>query len=214
MTTQDMNPLEPWRWPHPRPSLVIRTGRLILRPYAPTDAGALQALVTASKETLLPWLPWAREAHASRDASLAFVEACAADHEAPEPSAVTLGIFDAQGGTLFGGIGLARPKPAQHSFELGYWLGSAHVGQGICTEATRHLVSYAFSSLALHRVRVQSARANTRSTAVIERLGLRQEALFRRAWHYTELGWVDRVAFAVLAEEWDAKSHQLRDAQT
>lgn len=47
--------------------------------------------------------------------------------------------------------------------------------------------------------------------AVIERVGARLEGRYVRAHHYAELGWVDRLAYAVLAEEWDVAARQRRD---
>ncbi|MEO0652468.1 MAG: N-acetyltransferase, partial [Planctomycetota bacterium] len=44
-----------------RPAYSIRSERLHLRPWAPSDAAALSSALEASREHLVPWLNWAHE---------------------------------------------------------------------------------------------------------------------------------------------------------
>lgn len=45
--------------PSPHPAYRIRTARLLLRCYEPTDAAALITETAANREHLAPWMQWA-----------------------------------------------------------------------------------------------------------------------------------------------------------
>src|SRR3989454_2462138 len=56
-------------------------------------------------------------------------------------------------GEAVGGIGVELGREVFHrSAEIGYWLGEAHSGRGIATEAVRALTEYAFVTLHLCRL--------------------------------------------------------------
>ena len=85
--------------------------------------------------------------------------------------------------------------------EIGYWLGAEHQGRGLVTRACAALVSYAFDTMALHRVEIYCAPDNTRSRRVPERLGFAVEGTLRDAeWLYDH--YVDNVLYAMLSTEW------------
>lgn len=65
--------------------------------------------------------------------------------------------------------------------EIGYTLVRSYHGQGYATEAVRAVISYGFGNLGLHRIYANVACANLRSVALLERLGLRREAHFKRS---------------------------------
>lgn len=89
--------------------------------------------------------------------------------------------------------------------EIGWAFGFDYRGQGLATEAARGLLTYAFAECGYHRIYAGTIFINTRSWAMMERLGMRKEAHFIQA-HApaVETGeWIDTVRYAVLAEEWD-----------
>jgi len=88
--------------------------------------------------------------------------------------------------------------------EIGWGFGIDHRGQGLATEAARRLISYAFEDCDYHRIFAGTIFTNTRSWALMERLGMRKEAHFVKAHVPAEEGgeWIDTVRYAVLAEEW------------
>jgi ribosomal-protein-alanine N-acetyltransferase len=59
--------------------------------------------------------------------------------------------------------------------EIGWRLAREHWGKGYVTEAARACLDYAFSELALDEVVSITVPANTRSWAVMERLGMRRD---------------------------------------
>jgi len=88
--------------------------------------------------------------------------------------------------------------------EIGWGFGIDHRGQGLATEATRRLITYAFEECGYHRLFAGTIFTNTRSWKLMERLGMRKEAHFVKAHVPAEPGgdWIDTVRYAILAEEW------------
>jgi len=72
-------------------------------------------------------------------------------------------------GALAGSIGL-RPV-SEDTGELGYWLATAHWGEGFATEAGRRLVDYAFAEMGLAQLIAYAALENTASVRVLKKLG-------------------------------------------
>jgi RimJ/RimL family protein N-acetyltransferase len=85
--------------------------------------------------------------------------------------------------------------------EMGWGLGVEHRGQGYATEAARALMDYGFNSLGLHRIHADTSTDNLASWRVMERLGMRREALLRGS-VYEEGKWSDRYVYGMLADEW------------
>jgi RimJ/RimL family protein N-acetyltransferase len=88
--------------------------------------------------------------------------------------------------------------------EIGWSLGIEHRGNGYITEAARALITFAFRELGYPRILAGTVFTNRASWRVMERLGMRKEAHFRKAHVPAEPGgeWIDTVRYAVLAEEW------------
>jgi ribosomal-protein-alanine N-acetyltransferase len=89
----------------------------------------------------------------------------------------------------------------QSQGEIGYALHSDYRRRGYASEAARAIMAYAFAELGLHRIYAETRADNVASWRVMERLGMRQEARFRRMVHEDDRWW-DVVVYAVLADEW------------
>ncbi len=88
--------------------------------------------------------------------------------------------------------------------EIGWVLSPAHQGRGYATEAVDELVRVCFDDLGLRRLTAIAFAGNPTSVRVMEKVGMRQEALHRQESLHRDLGWVDSVVFALLADEWRA----------
>jgi RimJ/RimL family protein N-acetyltransferase len=89
---------------------------------------------------------------------------------------------------------------------LGYILDPATAGRGYATELASALLAVAFDELLLHRVTAGCFAANAASWRVMEKVGMRREQHgVQDSWH-AELGWVDGYTYAILAEEWHART--------
>jgi RimJ/RimL family protein N-acetyltransferase len=89
---------------------------------------------------------------------------------------------------------------------IGYIVDPAVAGQGIGSATARALLRAAFDGLGLRRVTARANADNVASVRVLERAGMRRERHALKAlWHH-ELGWLDEVEYAILADEWEARS--------
>jgi RimJ/RimL family protein N-acetyltransferase len=81
-------------------------------------------------------------------------------------------------GRFIGFTGLARPSFDAHftpAIEIGWRLAREAWGRGYATEAARAAAAYAFDALAVDELVSFTAAANTRSRAVMERLGMTRD---------------------------------------
>jgi len=95
-----------------------------------------------------------------------------------------------------------HPWVAPRTYEIGWALHPAYQGRGYATEGARALLRYSFETLKLHRVIATCQPENTASYRVAEKIGLRQEGLFRQCLARPDGTWWDECFFALLEEEW------------
>jgi RimJ/RimL family protein N-acetyltransferase len=88
-------------------------------------------------------------------------------------------IFLRDGVTLVGSSGFHAPDWDIPSFEIGYWVHSAHARKGYVTEAVIALTAMAFSTLGARRVQLVCDSVNVRSAAVAYRAGFQLEGVLR-----------------------------------
>jgi RimJ/RimL family protein N-acetyltransferase len=106
---------------------------------------------------------------------------------------------------LIGGMRITFLDCTNRTADFGYTFNRRYWNNGYATEGTRALLHLAFSNLKLHRVWATCDVRNHASYRVMEKLGMRREALFKR--DVLQKGeWRDSYLYAVLAEEWDSAS--------
>jgi RimJ/RimL family protein N-acetyltransferase len=86
--------------------------------------------------------------------------------------------------------------------ELGWVLDPAHSGLGYATEAVRALLRHCFTDLGVRRVVASCFLDNGASWRLMERVGMRRESHAVRESLHRSGRWLDTVAYAVLADEW------------
>lgn len=89
---------------------------------------------------------------------------------------------------------------SRRSGSVGYWLAQSATGQGIATWAVAMVMDYALGQAGLHRLEVNIRPDNTRSLAVVERLGLTCEGT-RRSYMWVDGAWRDHRSFVLLRED-------------
>ncbi len=105
-------------------------------------------------------------------------------------------------GDMVGDCGILFPEDEHQSPEFGIALHPDHRRRGYATVAGQLMIDYLFGELGVHRVAARTDPRNLPPIAVLNRLGLREEAHFRQSyWHRGE--WVDDMVFAMLKEEWE-----------
>jgi ribosomal-protein-alanine N-acetyltransferase len=84
--------------------------------------------------------------------------------------------------------------------QVGYWVESAHAGEGIIPTAVALAVDHCFFGLGLHRIEIAIRPENTASLRVVEKLGFRLEGAAPRYLHI-DGGWRDHQLYALTREE-------------
>jgi [ribosomal protein S5]-alanine N-acetyltransferase len=151
----------------------LSTERLLLRPVADGDAGALFAM-HGSAHVLRYWdsPPWTGPERA--DAFVARSRAMAV-----EGSGVRLVLERSADGAFLGWCSLSRWNADHRSAALGYCLDEPAWGHGFATEAARAVLVWAFGTLDLNRVQAETDTRNLASAGVLEKLGFVREGTLR-----------------------------------
>jgi ribosomal-protein-alanine N-acetyltransferase len=174
--------------------------RLVLRPFAMTDAPDVQRLAgdraVASTTLNIP--------HPYEDGA---AEAWIASHQEGFDSGkqVTIAIT-LRDGTLIGAIGLHVNQEHRRA-ELGYWIGKPYWGNGYCTEAAEAVLRYGFETLGLNRIHARHLARNPASGRVMQKIGMRHEGYLRQ--HAKKWGVFEDVElYAILKNEYVSQHSQ------
>jgi len=179
-----------WRPP------VLRTPRLLLRPFTETDAGPLYP--HASNPNVTRFTLW--DYHQCIEETIAFVRDYALlryREGTAEPYAITIPPDDRP----VGACGCFWASQPNRTMELGYWVAEPFWGQGIAAEASRACVAEAFRASGVHRMQARVIAGNVASGRVAEKLGFRYEGTLRGSL-YRRGRSEDVMMYAVLRDEW------------
>ena len=176
------------------------TERMLLRPYSLDDFDAFHDM--HSRDDVARYLPWAtRDEQASREA-LQRHQTVVLEKDG---DGVTLAGFDKESGRLVGEFILFLRSVQHRGGEVGYVLHPDFWGRGLATEGARAMLEIGFDLMGMHRIIARIEARNTGSAAVLERLGMRREALLvRNEWFKGE--WSTEADYALLEEEWEKTS--------
>ena len=96
-------------------------------------------------------------------------------------------------------IGNVLREPLMSAY-VGYWVDATVTGGGVITAAVALALDHCFDVVGLHRMEATVRPENAASIRVLEKLGFRQEGLFRR---YLEIegAWRDNFCYAMTADE-------------
>ena len=155
----------------------LTDGIVELRAPRRTDAPELHAAIRASLPELLPWMAWAHPDYSELEATEWARRAARAFADGIEFQFVARAV---DSGAVLGTIGLNAMDRLNRWANLGYWLRSDRVGEGLVTRAATLVTGFGFSELGLGRIEVLAAVGNHRSQAVAERLGALREGVLRR----------------------------------
>lgn len=177
---------------------------MTVRRWRAEDAPALNDAVAASREHLLPWMPWAGEPPMTLEQRLR--QLANWEREWRAGGDCVYGIF--VGEQVAGGCGLHR-RLGPHGLEIGYWLRAGFTGRGVMTTAAGLVTEAAFGLPGLELVEIHHDKANERSGAVPRRLGYKlvrevprepqapAEIGIECQWRLTREQWAARDATAV-----------------
>jgi [ribosomal protein S5]-alanine N-acetyltransferase len=177
-----------------QPPVLIEGVRVRLRRATPQDAAAL--FVLADDSEVMQFMDWPRMQ--SPEQTRSHLEAV--DQRWRAGSEHQWVVQHKISGTL---VGTVACRPKDHSADFGYFMGRAHWGQGLGSEAAGLLLGWLQRQQGLLRIWATCDAENARSAAVLRKLGLQQEGLMRRATRRPNLGGAtrDTLLFAWVREE-------------
>ena len=152
-----------WRIPHR-----IVTERLTLRRYTADDAAEMSRVTLASKEHLVPFMPWARAEPLPPEERAALLDTLMAEFD--EGRDFTMGIFLREENVYVGGTGL-HTRLGPGVLDIGYWIAHDQQGHGYVTEATLALTHVALDLAGAERVEIHHSPDNLASRSVPQRCG-------------------------------------------
>ena len=187
-------------WPDVLGGLRVRAGEVGLRPVRLRDGAAWSALRLRDRAHLEPWEPsmpgtWNQRHSTAEWPGRWMLLRSAARRGAALPFAITVD------GRLAGHvmIGNVVREPLLSGY-VGYWCDRELTGGGVTTAAVALAVDHCFGTVGLHRLEATVRPENLASRRVLEKLGFREEGLFRR---YLDVDgdWRDHLCFAQTIED-------------
>ena len=161
----------------------------------PQYAEELFQLTDRNRDFLSQWLPWLEKTKATSDTK-DFIEAQLLKFQRGEALHVTI-FYQHKIAGVVGFNQIDRDNSIGH---LGYWLAKEYNGKGIMTKSVRELIAIGFDYYNLNRIDIRCAKGNSRSRAIPERLGFKNEGVIRQAEKLSDR-YVDHVIYGLLKED-------------
>jgi len=178
-------------------ALPIETDRLTLRRYVETDYDDLLKL--QSNDDVTRFLLYeSKTPEQVRDALAVRLADAPMDTDG---QALTLAVILRETGQHLGEVTLFVTSVEHRGGEIGFVFHPEFHGRGFAAEASAELLRLGFAELGMHRIIGRLDARNSGSAALLQRLGLRQEAHFVSN-EFLKGEWTDELVFALLADDW------------
>jgi len=177
-------------------SLPVRTARLNLREFATTDLDAVHAYSSDPRVTRYLFF-----GPRDPDSTAEYLEELLASQRERPRSRFELAVEEIASGRLIGACDLSLIE--SNAVDLGYMLGTEQWGKGFATEIAWALVDAAFLDLCADRVISTVDVNNGASIRVLEKIGMRWEAVYRKH-RRAKNRWWDCHLFVLPREVWQA----------
>jgi ribosomal-protein-alanine N-acetyltransferase len=187
-------------WPAKLGPLRVAAGTVGVRGPRLLDGGAWSKIRLRDREHLERWEPTAPGSWEDRNATLAWPGQWSS-LRALARRGMTLPFVITVDGQLAGQVTIGNViRGSLCSAWIGYWVASHVIGGGVAPAAVAMVMDHAFMYAGLHRIEATVRPENKASLRVLEKLGFRQEGLFRR---YLDVagGWRDHLCLAVTTED-------------
>lgn len=176
--------------------LEINSDRLLIRPILKNDAEAIFKYRSDSIANIYQsWIP------TSIDEVCDFINNKVASKLDVYDTWYQFVIVKKETGKLIGDIGIHFIDVEKYQAEIGCTLDKNQQGKGFATEALIGTINYLFSNLNKYRIIASVDPRNKKSIELVERLGFRKEAHFKKSL-LIKGEWVDDVVYAILKDEW------------
>jgi RimJ/RimL family protein N-acetyltransferase/predicted thioesterase len=178
--------------------MILETERLILRPLTADDFEAAHSWGSNPENTR--YMAWGPNDEEQTKAFLAQAK-----------PGFDFAVVLKESNAVIGSCGI-YPKETGHIGDVGWIPHKDYWKQGYGTELGRELIRYGFEDLKLGRIQAPCAAVNYGSYRVMERIGMRREALHRKAfWVRVDKEWVDEFWYAILVKDYYAERSPLID---
>jgi [ribosomal protein S5]-alanine N-acetyltransferase len=187
-------------WPATLGQLRVPGGLVGVRPVRLRDGGAWAAIRSRDERHLAPWEPDTPGLWAQRNTVAEWPARWGALRSLGRrglglPFAITVdGEFAGQ--VMVGNV----VRDPLWSAYVGYWVGSHAVLGGVTTAAVALVLDHCFGPVGLHRIEATVRPENIASRRVLEKLGFREEGLFRRYLN-VDGAWRDHLCYALTVED-------------
>ena len=176
--------------------LPIRTARLNLREFVQSDLRAVYAYSSDPRVTRYLFFGPRDE-----DSTAEYLEGLLASQRARPRTRFELAVEENESGRVVGACDLSYIE--RNVVDLGYMLGIDVWGNGLATEIALALIDAAFFDLRADRVISTVDVNNGASIRVLEKIGMRWEAVFRKH-RRAKNRWWDCHLFVLPREVWEA----------
>lgn len=179
-----------------RLTLPVRTARLNLREFLATDFEAVHAYSSDPRVTRYLFFG-PRDAESTAE----YLEELLLSQREQPRTRFELAVVESVSEKLIGACDLSLIE--SNVVDLGYMLGAAQWGNGYATEIALALVESAFCELHAQRVISTVDVNNAASIRVLEKIGMRWEAVYRKH-RRAKNRWWDCHLFTLPREVWEA----------
>jgi ribosomal-protein-alanine N-acetyltransferase len=176
-------------------TLPVATARLTLREFVQTDFDAIHAYSSDPRVTKFLFFG-PRDAEGTAD----YLEGLLASQTEVPRTRFELAVEETASGRVIGACDLSVIE--RNVVDLGYMLGLADWGKGYATEIALALADAAFFDLRAERVISTVDVNNQASIRVLEKIGMRWEAVFRKH-RRAKNRWWDCHLFVLPREVWE-----------
>jgi len=170
---------------------MLETERLILRRYKEDDFEAIHSYASTKENNL--YMPWGPNTEAE---TRAFIKM---SMEREHHFVVIL----KETGALIGSCNLNQ---REGKAELGWIIHRDHWKRGYGTEAARAVLKHGFETLNYHRIIARCDAENVGSYRIMEKIGMRREALYHDArppHKESKRAYSDELLYAMVKDEWE-----------
>jgi RimJ/RimL family protein N-acetyltransferase len=181
------------------PAYPIETERLLLRPYTPADFDGLLAIEARADVNRYLY----SEARGPDEVRDVLERKLAETSLRDEGDTLAVAAELRATGAMIGGCILHWTSREHRGGEIGFIFHPDHHGHGYATEAARPLLEFGFATVGLHRIVGRLDARNLASARVLEKLGMRREAVLIEN-EFIKGEWQSELDYAILAREWRA----------
>jgi RimJ/RimL family protein N-acetyltransferase len=159
-----------------RKKIELTDGKVTLRPYRMEYVDATYEAIRESIPEMTLWLPFAHKDYSSKESRNWIKQR---PGEWKKGATYDFAMFDAKNGIMIGGCGINNIDNIDRRANLGYWVRTSRMGQGVAPAATILLAKWGFEALKLMRIEILVATGNQRSLRVAEKVGAKREGILR-----------------------------------